>query len=146
LDQSAVERIVRREIEPLKEKLGLRDWGIKVHFDLKSESIEAIASGECNWLIDYEKATIRLAPAELETEEEVIEVLRHEMFHIVLAPISIYANAIRPALEGDAARRAMAESVFTHAVERMVINLERMYRGLTAGAPQAPPVARERRK
>jgi hypothetical protein len=143
LDRSAVERIARREIGPLKERLGLRDWEIKLRFDLKSEGDATIASGECNWLIDYERATINLAPAELETEEEVIEVLRHEMFHVVLAPISIYANAVRAALGGAAARRAMAESVYTHAVERMAINLERMYQGLMAGAPQTPPAARE---
>jgi hypothetical protein len=139
-----VQAIADRELGPLKGRLGLERWDISVHCDLKVDDPgDFTTRGECTWHVDYDTAVIRLVPDRLNTEAEVIEVLRHELFHVVLAPISIYKNAIRPALTADETKYAMAESVYTHAVERMAINLERMYQGLTAGAPQAPPVARE---
>jgi hypothetical protein len=144
LDRSAVQAIADRELGPLMGRLGLERWDISVYCDLKADEPGAFGTrGQCTWQADYDTAVIRLAPDNLNTEAEVIEVLRHELFHAVLAPISIFKNAIRPALAADETKWAMADSVFTHTVERLVIGLERMYRGLTAGVPEAPPAARE---
>jgi hypothetical protein len=138
MDRSEVRRIVEREIGPLKEKFGISHWSVTVDFDLREPSGDFVTRGQCNFHVDYDKATICFDPARLDDEAEVLHVLRHELFHILISPFSIFMNSIRPFLNTDPVKLDMAESVLTHAMERAVINVERLYRGLTDKPPETP--------
>jgi hypothetical protein len=147
LDRSEVKRIVESNIVDMKYRLGLGQWDVRVEFDLREtppgEAACFVTRGQNTWHIDYETALIKLDPDQLETEEDVLDVLRHELFHLLAAPLSIARNALKPLLEADPVRRDMVDSVWTHAVERVIKNIERMHRGLTrkdgpAPAPSAP--------
>jgi hypothetical protein len=138
MDRSEVRKIVERELEPLKARLGLSHWSVTVDFDLREPTGNFSTRGQCNFHVDYDKATICFDPDQLDDEAEVLHVLRHELFHIVVSPFSIFMNSIRPFLNTDPVKLDMAESVLTHAMERAVINVERLYRGLTDKPPETP--------
>jgi hypothetical protein len=138
MDRSAVKAIVEAHIDEYKEILGIAHWHITVGFDLRDPHAKATVSGECTWYIDYERAAIRLDPDALDSEEEVLEVLRHELMHIVIAPISVFWNMVKPLLKDDPTRMEMANSVHTHSIERCIINLERMYQNLSHKAGPCP--------
>jgi hypothetical protein len=120
-------------------RLGIPHWHVVVsiepapmpddHFELK---------GECFRKVNYNSAGITLNPEAFSNEEEVLHTLRHELFHCILAPIDILVNMLTPLLKADPIRQAMAESVRCHAVEKCVINLERMYLGLTKQETPTP--------
>jgi hypothetical protein len=132
LDRSAVKAIVDRESGPLMRRLGISHWKIKFDYDLCERHDDRRTEAECTRLVDYNDATVSFDPAAIDDEDHCLDVLRHELFHVVLAPIDIFSNAIRPIVEGDDKVQGVLESVKNHAVEQAVIALQRMYRGLTS--------------
>lgn len=133
MDRSAVKTIVDREIELLMERLGIPHWKIRVEYEVEQPSNGRVRNGECEWLVDYNSATVRLNPDSLEDEAHVLKVLRHELFHILLSPYSVAHNVILPLTEADSVKDKMLQSVWTHAMEQAIINLERMYNGFMKG-------------
>lgn len=132
MDRSEVKAIVDREIEALKERLGIPHWRIKASYDLR----DGDACGQCTRRVDYNQAFIEFDPDGLDDEQHVLKVLRHELFHVVLVPFDIVFNALRPVLEKDATLAGTIDSIREHATEQAVINLERMWSGLTH--PEGP--------
>jgi hypothetical protein len=61
-------------------------------------------------------------------------VLRHELFHVVLSPYDLYERAVANAGLTDDMDRVLGR-VWTHVMEKAVINLERAFHGLTAEPP-----------
>src|SRR5690349_9045575 len=136
MDRSEVKQIDEREIVDLVDRLGLTQWRINVHYDLRDDDG---ANGICTRHVDYNNATIELDPAGLEDEAHVLKVLRHELFHVVLAPFDTFINAVRPLTERDETTAAILASVQAHAIEQAIICLERLYRGLTEDRPTTRP-------
>ena len=140
MDRSAVKAIVDREIEPIMKRLGIPHWKIRIGYEPRTAPDDngVVWKGECLKKVDYNSAGITLNPEAFDNEEEVLGTLRHELFHVVLAPIDVLTNALAPLLESDPIRQAMAESIRYHVIEKCVINLERMYYGLTHVDPSPP--------
>jgi hypothetical protein len=135
MDRSAVRKVVEDNIEGLVQKLGIPHWRIVIDYDLRDDE----ALGQCTWRVDYNSASISLDVDSFKDGEHVLKVLRHELFHVLLSPYSVVRNAIGPLLDQDPIKKAMIESVWTHSMEKAIINLERMYNGLTDKPPEAPP-------
>lgn len=132
MDRSAVKAIVEKNLDPLCRSFGIAHWKIAVSYQPEAADENGITeAGNCSRLVDYNKAGITLNPEAFETEEEVLWTLRHELFHIVAAPFDIFLNAVKRATEDDEKSLAILKSVWTHAMEKCVINLERMYHGMT---------------
>jgi hypothetical protein len=152
LDQSAVERIARRELESLMEVLGIPHWRITVEYELPPDEGDGRhprgwqTTAECGLNTPYNQATIRIAPGRIDDRDHLIKVLRHELFHVLLSPYRLYRHVQAATIREGSPADEQEDRLWDYCDEQAVINLERMYRGLTAGAPQAPPVARERRK
>jgi hypothetical protein len=88
-----------------------------------------VKRGECTRLVDYQSAHISLNPEAFEIESEVLGTLRHELFHIILAPLDLYTSAVaRLEISDDAAE--ILDRVREHAIEQAVGGLERMHAGL----------------
>lgn len=138
MDRSEVKAIVDREVGPLMRKLGLPHWKIRVVYDLRRGDDESATRGECRYLVDYNRATIALDPDCFDEESEVVEILRHELFHLVLSPFQVVLDAMRPVLEKEPTLMAVMESVRVHATEKAVINLERMWYGMTHAVEPGP--------
>jgi hypothetical protein len=132
MDRSGVKSIVERELEPLMQRLGVSDWKVRFSYDPEpADGDEHLKHGECTRLVDYNSAHISLNPESFDDEEAVIRTLRHELFHIVLSPFDLYSSAV-DRLEILGPTGVILERLWHHACERSVINLERMFSGLTA--------------
>jgi hypothetical protein len=133
MDRSEVRAIVGREIGPLMQRLGIDHWDVTVSYASSAEDSDGwIEHGRCTRMIDYNKATITLNPESFNDEMAVLKTLRHELFHVVLAPFDLYSSAVDQVIDGDHAAHGLVDRVWTHACEGAVIALERMYRGLTS--------------
>lgn len=135
MDRSAVKAIVEREIERYAERLGIPHWYLKCSYDLKEDNQGRQANAQCTRHIDYNQAWIEFAPDEFEDEEHVLKVLRHELYHIVLSPFDLYSSCVRRLFKDGSPELEMLERIFDHAQEKAVINLGRMYVGLTKELP-----------
>jgi hypothetical protein len=132
MDRSAVRAIVERELEPLRERLGLGHWDL----DIEYGPIEGGQRGRCSRAADYDRATIELDPEQVEDEADALKVLRHELFHLVHSPFDLYSCAVDNAGLGKTMDDVL-DRVWRHACEKTVINLERLYQGLTS-PPDVP--------
>lgn len=131
MDTSTVRAIVGREIEPLLRRLGVPHWHVRVVYRPEGpDDRQILRRGECDRFVDYNHATISMNPEAFETEEDVLDTLRHEVFHIVLASFDVFLHAVMAAVECEAQRRTL-RSVWTHAAEQGVVALGRMYFGMS---------------
>jgi cobalamin biosynthesis protein CbiG len=150
LDRSVVERIARRELEPLKEKLGIPHWDVMIVLeDIEDRPDTPRGQRDIAESIPhppYNQARIGIDPDQIEDEEHLLKVIRHELFHILLSPYRVYRHVQSATIRAGSPADEQEDRLWRYCDEQAVINLERMHRGLTAGAHQAPPVARKRRR
>jgi len=132
LDRSAVERVVLEHLPRLSVQLGLHQWEISAGYAAEpADDDGSLKRGECTRLIDYHSAHISLNPEAFADEAAVLVTLRHELFHIVLAPFDLYTSAVER-IELPEVAEELLERVRDHAIERAVAGLERMWVGLSA--------------
>jgi hypothetical protein len=130
LDRSAVERVVLDHLPRLSAQFGLHNWEISVGYAAEpAEDDGSLMRGECTRLVDYHSAHISLNHDAFADELAVLVTLRHELFHIVLAPFDLYTGAVESIDLPDVAHDLL-ERVRDHAVERAVAGLERMWAGV----------------
>jgi hypothetical protein len=143
MDRSEVRAIVEAEIEPLLDRLGISHWRITVHFG-PIEADHRVAAGhkvqgECLKNAPYDMATITLDPEEIHDPEHARKILRHELFHVLLAPFDVYRKFATAFIESKSSGDVQEDNLWEFASEQAVINLERMWRGLqTKGADTMP--------
>jgi hypothetical protein len=133
VDKSQVKLIVDAALDPLMRRLGLERWEVQVSY--ASEAVDdagCLTRGECTRLVDYSSAHIRLNPEAFDEPDAVLRTLRHELFHIVLSPFDLYTSMVAEALTMPIVT-AMLGRTREHACEQAVINLERMFAGLSTG-------------
>lgn len=120
MDTSEVQAIVEANIDRLMTAVGVPHWRLTIAY----ERHETGAMGTCDLAdIDYCRAHITIDPAQHETPDEVINTLVHELLHIILAPAELYRNVAIQNLPESA--MGANEVVYTHALEQMVLSLER---------------------
>jgi hypothetical protein len=132
LDRTAVERVVLEHLPRLSAQLGLNHWEISVGYAAApADDDGSLLRGDCTRLVDYQSAHVSLNPDAFADDTAVLVTLRHELFHIVLAPFDLYTSAVeRIELPEPAAE--LLERVRDHAIERAVAGLENLWVGLTA--------------
>lgn len=137
MDRSAVQAIVARELEGLRNRMGLADWNLRVQFGPCSRP-GWVAS--CENQPDYNRSTITIDPAVHDDEAEVLDSLVHELCHAVLAPFDVYREAMLQLVPdfNSSPEGKQEDRYWTYFVEQAVANLERMYRGLSSAAPPQP--------
>lgn len=148
MDRSAVREIVQAHAEALMERLGLPHWTVEFLYDLRLSTADRRVKGRCTRLIDYNRAVVELDPDEFDDgdEKEVLRIVRHELFHVVLSPFDLFRQVAEGTWDRDPDKQAMMDRVWSHAAEQAVINLERMYRGLTTKPKETPPMGRQKPK
>ena len=113
-------------------QLGLHQWEISVGYAAEpADDDGSLKRGECTRLIDYHSAHISLNPDAFADDAAVLVTLRHELFHIVLAPFDLYTSAV-DRIELPEVAVELLDRVRDHAIERAVAGLERMWVGLSA--------------
>jgi len=142
MDLSAVKTIVEKHLEVMLTQCGVPHWRVVVRY----EHIGDGGRGE-NWHVrgtstiypDYERALIRLDPYTFDDEEEVLTTLRHELFHVVLHPFTMFCDTLAPIMEKqDDPIVKTLDNLRSHVCEQLVRNLERMHYGIVHAGQKAP--------
>lgn len=125
MDQSAVREIVQVKVRQLRWALQLQDWKIDVEYGaLSSDGDSPRTMGECYADAEYRAARIVLDPHVLDNEEEVLDVLRHEMLHIFHAELKTYRSAVCQLLARDSF--LAVDEILKLATETTVKRIEQM--------------------
>lgn len=138
MDRSQVKAIVERELEPLMERLGIPHWNITASYSPLSPDDGRRVHAEITRNSNYNSAHIDFNPEPTEDEAHLLKVLRHELFHVLLSPYDLYGRAVEALLEDDPVKQKVFDEVLTNSMEQAVINLERMYAGLTRPKASEP--------
>lgn len=127
MDQSACRHIVEKHIRQLKWELGLGDWDTCViYVDDDPSRSNPDWSGWCTRRPAYRQARIFIDPAKAHSEAEVLDTLRHELLHVVLAPFdALYAFARRVCNDDEVKLNLLAD-LWETCAELGVGNLERL--------------------
>lgn len=124
MDESAVKVIVAKNAEALAAAMGLSHWRIRWF----AERPDIGSKGYCERLIDYERATIYLDPAQMDDEADLLRVLRHELFHVVASPADLLLGLIDAGIT-DPVEVERIGRVSRYVQETLVRNLERLWDG-----------------
>lgn len=118
----ALEKVIHDNFDSLKRKLNITDWAITVNIGKLADG----QAGNCAMQWRYKKATITLDNYEIKDEEEALNVLRHEMIHVMLSDFNNFACAFENEID-------MPHSIYMHMVdacqERLVESVERLLDG-----------------
>lgn len=142
MDKSQVSALVKEELPALKRALGIPHWTVVVNVGVVPDHLDDPRfqiNGRCNRMDKYEVASIDLDPECGETPEEVRKTLRHELFHVLLAPYDLFMAQVYAALVGRDDLIGVLQQCESHCVEKTVANLERMFWGVMENLTYAPP-------
>ena len=117
MDTSAAREVVDGALKPMRWRLQLQRWKVTVYYTHLSQ-----AYGTCTPLANQETAIIEIDNDERENRDELLNTLRHELIHCMLADFETYRKSVGELLD-DKVFNAL-EPVFRHAVERAVANIE----------------------
>jgi len=130
MDLSAARAIIDAELPGLMRALGIPHWRIKVVYEPVEGDPGCRGMARCDRLERYETATLTFDPAAFDDADQLRGTLRHELFHVVLAPFDLYDGAVTAAVRGRRDVGAVLQTAWDHAVEKCVVNLERMFWGV----------------
>lgn len=131
MDSSAVKAIVDREWQGMARAMGLHRW--KIRFDYGS--LEDAA--ECERDLSYYRATIRFDPARAIDEADVLDSLRHELTHLLLAPFDQYRITMAALIRDDSPESRMEDAAWHYACEHAVISVMDAL-SIASAPPEAP--------
>lgn len=94
LSRKDASKVVEKEICHLLKALHLQDWKVEGCLGRAGGS-DSIA--EVGALDEYKVASITVDPERHDSLEEIAESVRHEVFHLLLAPFQAYRAALRDA-------------------------------------------------
>jgi hypothetical protein len=129
MDASEAKRIVEVNVGAMVDALCLHHWRLEIHYT---------STGHENWKAkcdrsgsDYFIAELTFDPERHDDEQDLLRSLRHELLHLHLAPFDLYRDLMTQHIDDDDSPQARQEQrAFSHAVEQMVGNLERMLANL----------------
>lgn len=119
MDATKVRTIYDAHARNLMWALCLNAWQINV----RPEKLDEDVSGHYSANFEYRRATISIDPGEVETEEDVLNVLFHEFLHIALTAYAMPHNLAQRLARSDDATAGINEA-FRNASELTVHQLE----------------------
>lgn len=125
MDKSKLRQIVQAKVEKLRWALQLQDWKLDVEYcHIGDRDDDESIVGNCTPRLGYRCATIKLDPEHIHEDEDVIEILRHELLHLIHADLTLLMDAIEPHIQRDGFKTI--QRIYWHAIEKIVGNIERM--------------------
>jgi hypothetical protein len=120
MNEHEVRGIVKAHIKQMRWLLQLQDWDIKVAIQ-RIDQHETIADVE--YRTAYRLAVMRVDPSRCDGRTALLESVRHELIHLLLADYLTYKTTVNRMLTAEQA--SALEVVWQHAEERTVGNIER---------------------
>lgn len=131
MDRSAVNDLITRHANLMKEVMSLSGWDILILLDSTLAASDGwMKRGEAVWKLEYERATITLNPDALDNPVKVLDTLRHELIHLVLAPYYQIYDIAAVAGEGNEKLVTLTDHIYTRSMEQAVLAVERMLNNL----------------
>lgn len=124
MKKDAAKKIVDAHIKQLMWATQTQMWTVNIIYGPCNNSW-ALAQVQIS--IDYFLADITINHAKHETEDQVLNSLRHELLHLVLAPFELYHEAMSETFKDDPKLMGIHKRLMTHACESMVHNLEHIF-------------------
>lgn len=124
MDVSVCKAIVDNHFPALRELLCLGHWEITPKYNSLPDGIAA----QCWPEVSYDRANIIFDAAKYETEEQIIDLIVHELAHLIGAPFDLLFEAASPYFREDPSATDSLRRVNIHASEQHVINIERIWR------------------
>ncbi len=126
MDQSKAKEIVEANLPSLTKAFGVDRWQISIKF---GPCTNPKLVGSCENSLPYNSATIEIDPHKTEDEADLLDTLRHELCHIVLAPFDLYRARYLHTVEERSVQANQEGSIWEWAIEQAVIGLQRMWAG-----------------
>jgi len=124
MDRSRAAEFLGQHLKPLTSFLCLGHWTFTVCCKPLPDGVRAtIDINET-----YEFAEIAFDADKSSTDEELLDTLYHELTHVILSPAEVYFKFASPHFPAGSPFAESERVVRTHAVEQIVINLERVWR------------------
>jgi hypothetical protein len=117
MDASEVRRIVEANVERLCDQLRLWDW----HLSIAYRRLDGDAVAQCDVSAPYLRATITLDNDKMDTEDEVLRALRHELIHVFCWPMHAFGQHAHDMTDGES-----SDSAWTFYLERLVWSVEQL--------------------
>jgi hypothetical protein len=130
MDRSQLQTIVEEAFPAYVRLFGLERWKITLEYGRRSD---ANTKGDCLIADAYNRATIGLDPEEHETAADVLQTLRHEMFHLLHAGFSLFFNMATAGQTDD--RLAISNRAYEYSAEQTVVAIETLYAAMLANLP-----------
>jgi hypothetical protein len=127
MKRSEAKRIVGENIEWLRWSMNLQDWKIKVFYRELGDGDDkarTVTLGQCSANVYYRWADIFINHKAHDSEEQLLDTLRHELFHVLHSEFDVYIDQVSE-LVSDETKPTLRIS-HKLAIERLVGNLERM--------------------
>lgn len=134
MDQSRVKAIVDRELPAMARRLHVADWRLRTFFEHSRMSGDCMA--ECARDVRYRKASLFFDCEKHDDEADVLDSIRHELLHVVLAPFDVLYEHLTAGLDGVAKQQAIF--LWNVAVEQSIDTLEKAFNEV---APLGNPAA-----
>lgn len=123
MDRSAVKAIVDANLRRLRWETQTQEWTVDMEYTrCPGEGATAYVERD----LPYRRATIWIDPEKVRDEASVLNSLRHELLHLVLAPFDTYMLTAQRLLADDATALRVLDGLWVLAVETTVGNLERL--------------------
>lgn len=131
MDRSECQRIVEAHLDDYVHAFGLTGWRILVDYCGVGEpdSTGFRPDGRCHIRLEYDRAKIELSPDNFEDADTLLDVLRHELSHLVTAPFRLYRDFAGSCVPAGSPT-AQEAIVWDHADEQAVRALERLWGGM----------------
>jgi hypothetical protein len=120
MDRSACKAIADKHLLRMMRLVGVSHWTIAVSFDATKEGTKAT----CEVFVKYERAEITIDAQKAETPLDVLESLRHELFHVLLANFEVYFQIVQRATKEQELVDLNLYG-WQFAQEKTVLNMER---------------------
>lgn len=138
MNQRQAKRLFKKHLPHLRWAMQLQDWDVTAVWG-PMEPVDGASRWSpiavCTTDPKYRRATIELDHNQLESEQHLLEVLLHELAHVIHADLQTYRRCVMEHVSGKAFEAL--DIVYQHTVERIVWNIEQMLKnglGLTPAA------------
>lgn len=122
MDKSQVEKIINENIQVMASQLGLANWKITFYYRALDDAKMKIRLHE---ILSYKRAVITVDSECVETMEDVLNSLRHELLHIVAAPFTQAMYTVGKAIKDEFLTDVLNE-VYRHHEEELIRNFEQV--------------------
>jgi hypothetical protein len=134
MDRSELKAIVDAHVDSLIAALGLSDWRLVIEYDRcpsggPGEAVRYLSRQRARIYLDHDEMSGSGVVAAGSPEDYALEILRHELFHVLLAPFDTLHDAMTAGME-DSREKQCLNLLFDEAQEAGVRAIERMWPGL----------------